>query len=50
MTGIIRVKPDFPPMLAYDRYGQGLTEDRDPQDTGREVSNCEAYFPFYSST
>ena len=23
-------------MLAYDRYGQGKTEDRDPQDEGRE--------------
>lgn len=26
----------FPNMLAYDRYGQGLTEDHDPQDIGRE--------------
>lgn len=23
-------------MLAYDRYGQGVTEDRDPKDRGRE--------------
>ena len=36
MAGIIRTDPNFPPMLAYDRYGQGLTEDRDPQDIGRE--------------
>ena len=26
-----------PTMLAYDRYGQGLTEDRDPQDKDREA-------------
>lgn len=26
----------FSSMLAYDRYGQGLTTDRDPQDEGRE--------------
>lgn len=36
MAGIIRADPDFPTMVAYDRYGQGLTEDRDPQDRGRE--------------
>ena len=36
IAGIIRAKQDFPPMMAYDRYGQGLTEDRDPQDRGRE--------------
>ena len=23
-------------MIAYDRYGQGLIKDRDPQDKGRE--------------
>ena len=28
--------PDFPSMLAYDRYGQGMTEDRDPNDHGQE--------------
>ena len=27
---------NHPTMLAYDRYGQGLTEDRDPQDQSRE--------------
>lgn len=26
----------LPSMFAYDRYGQGLSEDRDPQDRGRE--------------
>lgn len=37
MAGIIRNQPEgFPSMLAYDRYGQGLTEDRDPQDQGQE--------------
>ena len=36
LAGVIRAVPDFPPMLAYDRYSQGLTEDRDPQDAGRE--------------
>ena len=37
MAGIIRKQPGgFPSMLAYDRYGQGLPEDRDPQDQGRE--------------
>ncbi|MCJ1450152.1 hypothetical protein MMC28_000481 [Mycoblastus sanguinarius] len=41
MAGIIRQRKGtaasgFPSMLAYDRYGQGMTEDRDPQDQGRE--------------
>lgn len=37
MSGVIRGRPEgFPSLLAYDRYGQGLTEDRDPQDQGRE--------------
>ncbi|KAL8769256.1 MAG: hypothetical protein Q9209_004757 [Squamulea sp. 1 TL-2023] len=38
MAGIIRNHKDngFPSLLAYDRYGQGLTEDRDPQDNGRD--------------
>ena len=38
MAGLIRSckTTGFPHMLAYDRYGQGLTEDRDPQDRGRE--------------
>lgn len=39
MAGIIRTRKattGFPSMLAYDRYGQGLSEDRDPQDRGRE--------------
>ncbi|KAL9045238.1 MAG: hypothetical protein Q9214_001690 [Letrouitia sp. 1 TL-2023] len=38
MAGIIRKhKPTgFPSLLAYDRYGQGMTEERDPQDQGRE--------------
>ncbi|KAL8698509.1 MAG: hypothetical protein Q9201_006534 [Fulgogasparrea decipioides] len=37
MAGIIRKHHDgFSSMLAYDRYGQGMTEDRDPQDQGRE--------------
>ena len=36
MAGIIKADPGFPSMVAYDRYGQGLTEDRDPQDRGRE--------------
>ena len=39
MAGIIRQRkgfsPGFPSMLAYDRYGQGLTIDRDPQDIGK---------------
>ncbi|KAL8677278.1 MAG: hypothetical protein Q9186_006289 [Xanthomendoza sp. 1 TL-2023] len=38
MAGVIRRHGDdgYPPLLAYDRYGQGLTEDQDPQDQGRE--------------
>ena len=41
MSGIIRrrkslASPAFPSMLAYDRYGVGMTEDRDPLDQGRE--------------
>lgn len=39
IAGIIRIRrttAGFPSMLAYDRYGQGLSEDRDPQDRGRE--------------
>ena len=40
MAGIIRQRKGtatgIPSMLAYDRYGQGLTESRDPQDQGRE--------------
>ncbi|KAL8635157.1 MAG: hypothetical protein Q9228_007326 [Teloschistes exilis] len=37
MSGVIRGRPEsFPSLLAYDRYGQGLTGDRDPQDQGRE--------------
>ncbi|KAI4232639.1 MAG: hypothetical protein LQ352_008313 [Teloschistes flavicans] len=37
MSGVIRGKPEsFPSLLAYDRYAQGMTEDRDPQDQGRE--------------
>lgn len=39
IAGVIRARKTttgFPSMLAYDRYGQGLTEDRDPQDRGRE--------------
>lgn len=38
MAGIIRNHREngFPSLLAYDRYGQGLTEDRDPQDSGQE--------------
>ena len=37
MGAIIRKHTDdgFPSLLAYDRYGQGLTEDRDPQDQGK---------------
>ncbi|KAL9124855.1 MAG: hypothetical protein Q9217_005868 [Psora testacea] len=39
MAGIIRqrrgLSPGFPSMLAYDRYGQGLSTDRDPQDIGK---------------
>ncbi len=41
ISGVIRQRkslesPEFPSMLAYDRYGVGLTEDRDPLDQGRE--------------
>lgn len=40
MSGIIRQRKGtvtgFPSMLSYDRYGQGMTEDRDPQDQGME--------------
>ncbi|KAL8969474.1 MAG: hypothetical protein Q9197_004324 [Variospora fuerteventurae] len=38
MAGIIRGNQDggYPSLLAYDRFGQGLTDDRDPQDQGRE--------------
>ena len=40
IAGIISKRKEagasLPEMLAYDRYGQGLTEDRDPQDEGRE--------------
>jgi pimeloyl-ACP methyl ester carboxylesterase len=40
IAGIIRQRKGseegFPSMLSYDRYGQGMTEDRDPQDQGKE--------------
>ncbi|KAF6239868.1 hypothetical protein HO173_002415 [Letharia columbiana] len=41
ISGIIHQRkslasPEFPSMLAYDRYGVGMTEDRDPLDQGRE--------------
>ena len=40
MASIIRQRKGtpagYPTMLAYDRYGQGLTESRDPKDQGRE--------------
>ena len=40
MAGIVRqckgTGPSFPSMLAYDRYGQGMTTDRDPQDQSKE--------------
>ncbi|KAL8664364.1 MAG: hypothetical protein Q9168_007916 [Polycauliona sp. 1 TL-2023] len=38
MAGIIRSRHSkgFPSLFAYDRYGQGLTEDRDPQDRGQD--------------
>ncbi len=40
MAGLIRspraVSYGIPSMLAYDRFGQGLTEDRDPLERGKE--------------
>lgn len=39
IAGIIRTRKTttgFPSMLSYDRYGQGLSQDRDPQDRGKE--------------
>lgn len=40
MAGIVRQRKGtaagIPSMLAYDRYGQGMTEARDPQDEGAE--------------
>ena len=38
MAGLIRKRQpgSFPSMLAYDRYGQGLSEDRDPLDEAGE--------------
>lgn len=41
ISGIIRQRkglksPELPSMLAYDRYGVGMSEDRDPLDQGRE--------------
>ena len=36
MAQLTKVISDHPTMLAYDRYGQGLTEDRDPQDQSHE--------------
>ena len=38
MGSIVRQRKGMgcPSMLAYDRYGQGMTEDRDPQDEGRK--------------
>ena len=43
MAGIIRQRKGtpagFPSMLAYDRYGQGMTSDRDPQDEGKEAGH-----------
>ena len=39
MSGIIRRRigtaAGFPSMLAYDRYGQGMSDDRDPADHGK---------------
>ena len=47
ITGIIHKRKTtssgFPSMISYDRYGQGMTEDRDPQDEGKEKGhghNC----------
>ena len=41
MASIIRQRKEGstagPTLLAYDRYGQGLTTDADPQDAGREL-------------
>ena len=37
---VTEAMPDHPTMLAYDRYGQGLTEDRDPKDEDREAGYC----------
>ncbi|KAI4181503.1 MAG: hypothetical protein LQ346_006769 [Caloplaca aetnensis] len=38
MAAIIRDNQGsgYPPLLAYDRFGQGLTDDQDPQDQGRQ--------------
>ena len=36
MAQLTKTISGHPTMLAYDRYGQGLTEDRDPQDQSRE--------------
>lgn len=40
MAGIMRQRKGTaagsPSLLSYDRYGQGTTEDRDPQDEGQE--------------
>lgn len=40
MAGIMRQRKattaGSPSLLSYDRYGQGMTEDRDPHDEGRE--------------
>lgn len=40
MAGIMRQRKStaagYPSLLSYDRYGQGQTSDRDPQDEGRE--------------
>ncbi|KAL9047707.1 MAG: hypothetical protein Q9206_006534 [Seirophora lacunosa] len=38
MAGVVRGNrdTDCPSLLAYDRFSQGLTDDQDPQDQGRE--------------
>jgi len=40
ISGVIRQRKGtpagFPSMLSYDRYGQGMTNDHDPQDQGKE--------------
>ena len=36
MAKLNQVMSNCPTMLAYDRYGQGMTEDRNPQDQHRE--------------